>query len=352
MSAPDLLRASMERLTEPETGPAMARRWLLVWFVCTAAFMLAPFRFEYLGPRKVNTGLGPLKSGGVRFDGPSVLRTSTPPVWLDSALAAQELDLLLEVRSASAQQGGPARIVTLSNGSLERNFMIGQKGPDLVVRARREGSDRNGMPPLKVDGVFAGPGEIRLEVRFRPDVIEVFVNGEARYREKVASSPFERWDPSYRLGLGDEVNGARGWDGDLRLATATVAGTTHDLLLEPTLERPDTFWEIPEQTRRLWRVDPSYAFLVEPFHLLLFVPLGALLCLAWRRFNTGMLGRAALLGLGIGAAFQLIKVCFPGRHPSLIHAPFNAIGSALGVWLASRLPFQSGGTALSRETAP
>ncbi|WP_145202627.1 hypothetical protein [Planctomycetes bacterium Poly30] len=299
--------------------------------------MLLPFRFEYLGPRRVHNGLRSLDGVGVGFHGPSVLRTAGPPAWLAAALESRELDVALELRTDRAEQSGPARIVTLSGGSLVRNFTVAQKGPDLVVRARREGSDANGMAPLKVDGVFAVPQDLRLEVRFREHLIEILVDGEPRFREKVATSVFEDWDPTYRLALGDEVDGARGWEGELHTAVATVAGVPHDLLADPELERPETFWEIPEQTRRLWRIETSHAWLVEPLHTLIFVVFGVLLSLGQRRFRAGGVLRAALLALVLGTLFQLAKVCFPGRHPSLMHVPFNALGAALGAWLASRV---------------
>jgi xanthosine utilization system XapX-like protein len=314
-------------------GPSEVRQALTLWLLVATGFMLFPFRFDYQGPQKVTSGLQALEGGGVRFEGPSVLRTKAAPVWVDAAVASGQLDIDLRLRSADPNQRGPARIVTLSDGSLRRNFMVSQKGSDLLVRARREGADDNGAPPLKVDNVFKEPKDLRIEVRFRDRLIEIFVDGQPRYREVLKRSSLDLWDTSYRLGIGDEVDGARGWDGELRAATATVKGATYDLLTAPNMEAPETFWHVPQQTRRLFQIDPSYAIPVEAFHTLFFMPFGALLWLRKRRSGVATLLKIALAGLLLGAIFQLIKVAFPGRHPSLFHAPFNMVGSVAGVVL-------------------
>ncbi len=320
-----------------KAGPAEVRQALTLWLLVATGFMLFPFRFDYQGPKKVENGLQRLEGGGVRFDGPSVLRTKTAPVWVESAVASGQLDIDLRIRSKDQNQRGPARIVTLSDGPFHRNFMVSQKGKDLLVRARREGADDNGAPPLKVDGVFETPEDLRIEVQFRDRVIEIFVNGEPRYREVLKRSSLDLWDTSYRLGIGDEVDGARGWDGVVSSATATVKGATYDLLTAPNMEEPETFWHIPQQTRRLFQIDPSYAIPVEAFHTLFFMPFGALLWLRTRRKGAATLLKIGLAGLVLGALFQLIKVSFPGRHPSLFHAPFNMIGSIVGALICPRI---------------
>lgn len=314
-------------------GPAEVRQALVLWMLVAIGFMLFPFRFDYQGPKNVDNGLQRLEGGGVRFEGPSVLRTKSAPVWVDAAVSSGQLDIALHLKSKSSGQGGPARILTLSDGPLRRNFMVSQKGEDLLVRARRQGADENGAPPLKVDGVFETPRDLAIEVRFRDRLIEILIDGQPRYREVLERSSLDLWDTSYRLGLGDEVDGARGWEGELQSAQAAVKGATYDLIHAPNMESPETFWHVPQQTRRLFQIDPSYAIIVETFHTLFFIPFGALLWLRTRRKGAGTLLKIALAGLVLGTLFQLAKVSFPGRHPSLFHAPFNMLGSMIGALL-------------------
>ncbi|MEM8714097.1 MAG: hypothetical protein AAGG01_24395, partial [Planctomycetota bacterium] len=144
-------------------------------------------------------------------------------------------------------------------------------------------------------------------------------------------------DPEFAFAIGDEVDGARGWNGVVHKAEAHVSGARYDLLTAPGLERPTTFVHVPEQTRRLWRFDPSWALPVETLHMLLFAGLGALLWTEKRKGGARRLVLIALAGLFLGAAFQLLKVAFPGRHPSLYHAPFNMMGAWAGALVASWL---------------
>ncbi len=315
-------------------GPTRVRLGLALWWAAVIGFMWFPFQFDYQGPSKVTNGVAELDGGGLRFDGPSMLRTQRAPTWVHEATQAAELDVHLEVRSARTNQRGPARILTLSEGRLRRNFMVSQKGADLLVRARRPGADENGAPPLKVDGVFAEPADVTIDVRFRRLMIEVLVNGEPRYREPLESSSLDLWDPTMALAIGNEVTGARRWDGEVRAATASVRSKTFDLLQAPGLLRPTSFWNIPEQTRRLWRFDGSHIIIVETAHLLLFIPFGVLMWLRRRSHQAEAFIRIGLAALFIGLIFQCTKVAFPGRHPSLFHGPFNLAGALIGaLWI-------------------
>ncbi|MEM8712156.1 MAG: hypothetical protein AAGG01_14495, partial [Planctomycetota bacterium] len=153
-------------------GPKEVTRALVAWLLLATGFMLFPFRFDYQGPKRVTNGAVSVPGDGFRFDSPSRLRTTAPPVWVAPAISAGKLDVELEVTPASANERGPARIVTLSTDRLRRNFMVAQKGVDLLVRARRPGADENGAPPLKVDGVFETPQRVSIDVRFRERMIE------------------------------------------------------------------------------------------------------------------------------------------------------------------------------------
>lgn len=311
-------------------GPGETRQALTLWLLVATGFMLFPFRFDYQGPQKVTSGIEKLADGGIRFQGPSRLRTKAAPVWVEAAIASGYLDIELELRTAATDQTGPARILTLSDGPLRRNFMVAQKGKNLIVRARREEADENGAPPLKVDRVFEEPRDLKIEILFRDRLIQIFVNNKPLYREVLKSSSLDLWDTTFTLGLGDEVDGARGWNGELRAAKAKVKGATYDLLTAPNMEAPGTFWHVPQQTRRLFQFDTSHVVIVETLHILFFMPFGALLWLRKRSSSTRRIVKIALAGLLLGAAYQVAKVTFAGRHPSLFHAPFDMLGSVLG----------------------
>jgi len=72
-------------------------------------------------------------------------------------------------------------------------------------------------------------------------------------------------------------------------------------------------------------------------HVLIFLPRGERVGDEMRRMSSGSRRRVALVGLAVGALFQVVKVSFPGRHPSLFHAPFNMLGSLAGAFFAARV---------------
>lgn len=304
---------------------------LAAWVIVAAAFSFWPFRVEYRGPRHADNGATLRADGTMALRSPAVARTEAAPPWLPKAIAARSLDLRVEARTARAGQHGPARLVTVSNGAYLRNVTVAQKGVDLVVRVRRPGSDENGAAPLKVDGVFSEPAWKAIDVAVRENEVAVSVDGERRARETFDTNVFATWDPTFRLALGDEVDGARGWDGELRAATAVVGDTTHDLLAPDATERPATFWDVPEVARRLARFDHSWLAVVAGIHLLLFVPLGWLLAARGGRFGPVA---ALLLGALLGALLQVGKLGFAERHPSLYHAIPDALGAGIGALVA------------------
>jgi len=63
------------------------------------------------------------------------------------------------VRAARIDQSGPARIVTLSRNSTERNFTLGQEGDALEARLRTTKTSANGMP-----GLLSKPKSLRAEL--------------------------------------------------------------------------------------------------------------------------------------------------------------------------------------------
>ena len=304
---------------------------LAVWALAIFAATVYPFEFGYGGPRRTANGAAVYGDRVLRFDGPSSVRTEGPPDWADDAIEAESLVVAFEARTARPGQQGPARLVTWSNGAYQRNFTIAQKGVDLVVRTRRAASDENGAPPLKVDGVFQESTWRQFEVRFGAQVIEILIDGKARYRDVQETSPFALWNRGFAVAVGDETDGARGWDGEIRGLVFVVGDQVFDPLVRESFEIPAHLWHVPESARRLVRFDPSHAALTAAVHFAAFLPLGVLLCLRGRRSSRGVVV-AGVLG---GVFLQLVKLFFVGRHPSLYHAIPNGLGALAGMALGA-----------------
>ncbi len=120
------------------------------------------------------------------------------------------------ITPADDRQDGPARIVTLSDGSTERNFTLGQDGNRFDARIRGSETSRNGMPSLSGRSGTATPTLTHVVMTKEPSgTARLFVNGEQQATRDVGSS-LSDWDDDYRLLIGNEVGGDRPWRGEIR----------------------------------------------------------------------------------------------------------------------------------------
>ncbi len=125
------------------------------------------------------TPLSPINDGKVVLDKDSWLISEVPPVSaIQHIRETSEFSLIATVASAEPMQSGPARIVSLSNGTSERNFTIGQQDDDLIIRLRTPISGVNGAAPeMTVPDVFAIPDQKRrLLITYNRPTITVYVD--------------------------------------------------------------------------------------------------------------------------------------------------------------------------------
>jgi glycopeptide antibiotics resistance protein len=107
------------------------------------------------------------------------LKTVTPVTSLTHRLMqTSQFTLGVTVSTHDTQQTGPARIVSLSDNPLQRNFTLGQQGHDLVFRLRTPLTGDNGTEPeLRVPGVFATTAPIHLVSTYDGAKLRVYSNG-------------------------------------------------------------------------------------------------------------------------------------------------------------------------------
>jgi glycopeptide antibiotics resistance protein len=120
------------------------------------------------------------KSGGAHFDGASRLQTRGPARALtDRVRETNEFTLSIHGATASAEQDGPARIVTQSWDIGHRNFTLGQAGMDLNFRLRMPLTGENGLyPEFYAPGVFSTSAPQHLVITYEAAQLRLFVNGE------------------------------------------------------------------------------------------------------------------------------------------------------------------------------
>ncbi|GAA4465131.1 DUF1592 domain-containing protein [Novipirellula rosea] len=157
-------------------------------------------------------------------DGALVIRSSTSIISvtpatkiIDSVKRSGEITIEAWIKPANVSQAGPARIVSLSSDTSQRNVTLGQDKNMVDIRLRSTKTDRNGLPSI------ASPGkslQTKLThvvfTRDRKGTATVYLDGRKVANRNVAGD-FGNWDAKHRLTLANEATGDRPWIGELHL---------------------------------------------------------------------------------------------------------------------------------------
>lgn len=121
------------------------------------------------------------------------------------------------VTPANTSQDGPARIVSLSSGTTERNFTLGQDGDRIDARFRTTETNENGMPGLSSanSSVTLRPMHV-VYTRNAAGRAVLSINGVEQAAENIAGD-LSNWDADFRLALGNEFSNDRPWQGVFHL---------------------------------------------------------------------------------------------------------------------------------------
>jgi VanZ family protein len=118
------------------------------------------------------------------------LESESPVSYLIRRIAANsEFTLAASFASASAEQWGPARIISISRDPGHRNLTVGQEGSNLIFRLRTPMTGENGVyPTLTVPGVFAEVGSHALVAIYDGSKLTLHVD-EPNKRYTMALNP-------------------------------------------------------------------------------------------------------------------------------------------------------------------
>ncbi len=169
------------------------------------------------------TAVNWLPEGGLQVNEPVLIHSSLPAQdFISNALASEALSLEAWVTPANTTQDGPARILSISEGTSSRNAMLAQDEDRYVARLRTTETDNNGMPNIQ-----APAGSVNTELQhlvFTRDAsgnTAFYVNGEL-VSEGQRSGGFDNWNNGYSLMLANESGANRPWLGTYHLV-ATYA---------------------------------------------------------------------------------------------------------------------------------
>ena len=157
-------------------------------------------------------------SGGLFINSPtSVSSAGAATKIIDACIASDEISIEAWVKPANTTQGGPARIVTLSDGSGVRNFTLAQEENTYDTRLRTTLTSDNGLPSLTAGTVTLSELSHVVYTRDDSGMAWLYVNGVEVGSHSDITGDFSNWDEGFRFGLANEFGTDRTWLGEYRL---------------------------------------------------------------------------------------------------------------------------------------
>ncbi len=157
-------------------------------------------------------------SDGVRFTGNGRLQADNADKINQDIRYAGTFSVALWLEPGQLQQGGPARILTLSPDRGDRNLTVGHgnhknANNHLELRVRATNTSANGTPGVDIDDTFVSDRQ-HLVITFDGSVARIYRNGNL-IASDTGPGGLANWNPSYPLVLGAEADGKRKWVGTL-----------------------------------------------------------------------------------------------------------------------------------------
>ena len=179
-----------------------------------------------------------IPDGGLSIDEETIVISDGPATKVNEAcLASNEITMEVWHKPANTTQGGPARMVSISQDSTNRNISFMQNGGEHHVRCRTTTTGNNGMNPTTTAPTIVTDRMLKgVYSRDEEGAAKFYIDGKEVGAAAVGGD-FSNWDPSYRIMLGNEeaafVGTNRFWLGELYYVAIYSEALTPDELLPP-----------------------------------------------------------------------------------------------------------------------
>ena len=170
------------------------------------------------------------KPGALTLKRSTLIQSSSAPTKLIKAIQhSGEFSLSAWITPANLTQAGPARVISLSKDSSNRNFTLGQDGAKFDTRFRTQSTGANGIPSLSSGRVATGKTHV-VFIRARDGQGTLYLNGQKSGQQKF-SGALNNWDQNFRLALGNEFTKDRPWLGTFhQIALYATALTAPEII--------------------------------------------------------------------------------------------------------------------------
>lgn len=136
-------------------------------------------------------------------------------LFTDIARKENQFAFELEFRADDPEASGPARMISLSDGTSDRNWTLGQQEDKLILRLRTTETGPNGTPPETELGTIEMGKVYHVAVSYQPGILMWSINGRINQTMKVQGD-LSNWSDNNRLIFGNEWGGDRAWRGNIR----------------------------------------------------------------------------------------------------------------------------------------
>lgn len=159
-------------------------------------------------------------SGGLSIDSSTIISSAGPATKINDAVtASNEITVEAWIQPDSLAQSGPARIVTMSADTGNRNFTLGQDTNDYVFRLRSTSTTNNGIPETTTGNVVQTSSLAHVVfTRNAAGATSIYVDGVLE-ASGTAGGDLSTWDANYLFALGNELTNDRPWLGDFQLVS-------------------------------------------------------------------------------------------------------------------------------------
>ena len=198
--------------------------------------------------------VGWISGGGLEFTGGKATSNSTDSrkLWneIGSGSGMQRYSVEAWVIPANTTQEGPARILSYSGGTGQRNFMLGQVLYNYVFRNRSVNPllNENGDPALSTNDDDEDLQAMLQHVVMTFDQTNgrrIFVNGV--FTDDVDEIPADllvNWDPSFTFVVGNEVSNNRSWRGIVKLIAIYSDVLTQEQITQNFMAGASTLYKL------------------------------------------------------------------------------------------------------------
>ncbi|MFP6906208.1 MAG: LamG domain-containing protein, partial [Verrucomicrobiota bacterium] len=156
--------------------------------------------------------------GQLEIRGKTLVRSEQPATRVAEAIQRSgALSVEAWIEPFTRNLSGPARIVSLSGNTTQRNFTLGQDGDAYDCRLRTSRTSNNGLPSLASRKQSLVPRLTHVVyTRDRDGKARIYLDGKQNAARDVGGD-LKNWDKGFHLALANEHTSDRPWQGRYHL---------------------------------------------------------------------------------------------------------------------------------------